>query len=42
MESLERAYGRAAVAVVILLMLNFAVLFGVMAFGLSQGFKITW
>jgi hypothetical protein len=42
LESPERAYGRAAVALVVLLMLNFVALFGLMALGLSQGFKITW
>jgi len=42
LESPERVYGRAAVAAVVLLMLNFVALFGLMALGLELGFKITW
>ncbi|MDI3340702.1 MAG: hypothetical protein QJR03_09235 [Sphaerobacter sp.] len=42
MESLERLYGRAVVAFVLLMMLNFVALFGLMAIGIWQGFRITW
>lgn len=42
LQSSESLYGRVIVAVILILMVNFFVLFGLMALGLSQGFRITW